>query len=556
MAQKTSPKKDKKSDCKYVFVVGGVISGVGKGVAASSIARILQDRGRAVTAIKIDPYINIDAGTMNPTEHGEVFVLSDGDECDQDMGNYERFLNVNLTRVNYMTTGRVYQSVIDRERNLEYGGKCVEVVPHIPLEIIRRIENARDVAGANVVIIEIGGTVGEYQNMLFLEAARMMKLRDPKGVFFVMVSYLPVPSKVGEMKTKPTQYAVRTLNASGIQPDVIIARSNVRLDDKRKEKLSMFCNVPVERVISAPDVDSIYDIPINFEKEGLGDMICDVVDMTCDASDNEGSRKWKKFANKVHNSKKEVNIAVVGKYFDTGDFVLADSYLSVIEAIKYSAYDNNVKPVLTWINSVDFEKDKNSLKRLKNFDGILVPGGFGSRGVEGIISVVEYARVNKIPYFGLCYGMQLLVIEYARNVLGLKDANTPEVNPKSKNLVINVMDSQIDNINKGKMGGTMRLGDYKAILKKGSIAQASYVANDVIERHRHRYEVNNMYVKDLENKGLVFSGTSPDGKLMEIAELPKSKHPFFLGTQFHPEFLARPLAPHKLFSAFIKACIK
>lgn len=556
MAQKTSPKKDKKSDCKYVFVVGGVISGVGKGVAASSIARILQDRGRTVTAIKIDPYINIDAGTMNPTEHGEVFVLSDGDECDQDMGNYERFLNVNLTRVNYMTTGRVYQSVIDRERNLEYGGKCVEVVPHIPLEIIRRIENARDVAGANVVIIEIGGTVGEYQNMLFLEAARMMKLRDPKGVFFVMVSYLPVPSKVGEMKTKPTQYAVRTLNASGIQPDVIIARSNVRLDDKRKEKLSMFCNVPVERVISAPDVDSIYDIPINFEKEGLGDMICDVVDMTCDASDNEGSRKWKKFANKVHNSKKEVNIAVVGKYFDTGDFVLADSYLSVIEAIKYSAYDNNVKPVLTWINSVDFEKDKNSLKRLKNFDGILVPGGFGSRGVEGIISVVEYARVNKIPYFGLCYGMQLLVIEYARNVLGLKDANTPEVNPKSKNLVINVMDSQIDNINKGKMGGTMRLGDYKAILKKGSIAQASYGANDVIERHRHRYEVNNMYVKDLENKGLVFSGTSPDGKLMEIAELPKSKHPFFLGTQFHPEFLARPLAPHKLFSAFIKACIK
>lgn len=556
MAQKTSPKKDKKSDCKYVFVVGGVISGVGKGVAASSIARILQDRGRTVTAIKIDPYINIDAGTMNPTEHGEVFVLSDGDECDQDMGNYERFLNVNLTRVNYMTTGRVYQSVIDRERNLEYGGKCVEVVPHIPLEIIRRIEKARDVANANVVIIEIGGTVGEYQNMLFLEAARMMKLRDPKSVFFVMVSYLPVPSKVGEMKTKPTQYAVRTLNASGIQPDVIIARSNVKLDDKRKEKLSMFCNVPVERVISAPDVDSIYDIPINFEKEGLGDMICDVVDMTCDASDNEGSRKWKKFANKVHNSKKEVNIAVVGKYFDTGDFVLADSYLSVIEAIKYSAYDNNVKPILTWINSVDFEKDKNSLKRLKNFDGILVPGGFGSRGVEGIISVVEYARVNKIPYFGLCYGMQLLVIEYARNVLGLKDANTPEVNPKSKNLVINVMDSQIENINKGKMGGTMRLGDYKAILKKGSIAQASYGANDVIERHRHRYEVNNAYINDLENKGLVFSGTSPDGKLMEIAELPKSKHPFFLGTQFHPEFLARPLAPHKLFSAFIKACLK
>ncbi|MDQ5971532.1 MAG: synthase [Patescibacteria group bacterium] len=552
----STPKKDKKSDCKYIFVVGGVISGVGKGVAASSIARILQDRGRNVTAIKIDPYINIDAGTMNPTEHGEVFVLSDGDECDQDMGNYERFLDVNLTRINYMTTGRVYQSVINRERNLEYAGKCVEVVPHIPLEVIRRIEEARDKAQADVVVIEIGGTVGEYQNMLFLEAARMMKLRDSKSVFVVMVSYLPVPSKVGEMKTKPTQYAVRTLNASGIQPDVIIARSQVGLDDKRKEKLSMFCNVPVDRVISAPDVDSIYDIPINFEKEGLGDMICDVVDMKCESSDNVGSKKWKKFANKVHTSKKEVHIAVVGKYFDTGDFVLSDSYLSVIEAIKYSAYDNSVKPILTWINSIDFEKDKNNLKKLSKFDGILVPGGFGSRGVEGIISVVEYARRNKIPYFGLCYGMQLLVIEYARNVLGLKDANTLEVNPKSKNLVINVMDSQIENLSKNKMGGTMRLGDYKAILKKGSVARLAYGTNDVIERHRHRYEVNNDYIDRLEDKGLVFSGTSPDGKLMEIAELPKDQHPFFLGTQFHPEFLARPLAPHKLFSAFIKACKK
>ncbi len=557
MKKKSPTKSEKnKNECKYVFVVGGVISGVGKGVAASSIARILQDRGRIVTAIKIDPYINIDAGTMNPTEHGEVFVLSDGDECDQDMGNYERFLNVNLNRINYMTTGRVYQSVINRERNLEYGGKCVEVVPHIPLEVIRRIEEARDTAKADVVVIEIGGTVGEYQNMLFLEAARMMKLRDSKSVFFVMVSYLPVPSKVGEMKTKPTQYAVRTLNASGIQPDVIIARSVVPLDDKRKEKLSMFCNVPVDRVISAPDVDSIYDIPINFEKEGLGDMICDVVSMKCDTSDNEGSRKWKKFANKVHSSTKEVNIAVVGKYFNTGDFVLSDSYLSVIEAIKYSAYDSNVKPVLTWISSIEFENNKSALDKLSKFDGILVPGGFGARGVEGIISVIEYARVNKIPYFGLCYGMQLMVIEYARNVLGLKDAHTREVNSKSKNILIDVMDSQVKNLNENKMGGTMRLGDYKAVLKKGSVAQIAYGADSVIERHRHRYEVSNSYITELEDRGLIFSGVSPDGKLMEIAELPKSKHPFFLGTQFHPEFLARPLAPHKLFSAFIKSCIR
>jgi CTP synthase len=323
----TDTTKKKISECKYIFVVGGVISGVGKGVAASSIARILQDRGQKVTAIKIDPYINIDAGTMNPTEHGEVFVLDDGDECDQDMGNYERFLDINLTRINYMTTGRVYQTVIEKERNLEYEGKCVEVVPHIPLEVIRRIEEARERAGANVVVIEIGGTVGEYQNMLFLEAARMMKIKHNRNVFFVMVSYLPIPSKVGEMKTKPTQYAVRTLNASGIQPDIIIARSQQPLDDRRKEKLSMFCNISADHVISAPDVDSIYDIPLNFEKEGLGDMICDVVGMTCDIADNPGSRKWRAFARSSHTAKREVRIAVIGKYFNTGDFTLSDSYL-------------------------------------------------------------------------------------------------------------------------------------------------------------------------------------------------------------------------------------
>ena len=549
-------KKEKKSNCKYIFVVGGVISGVGKGVAASSIARILQDRGQTVTAIKIDPYINIDAGTMNPTEHGEVFVLDDGDECDQDMGNYERFLGINLTRINYMTTGRVYQTVIEQERNMKFGGKCVEVVPHIPLEVIRRIEEARDKIKADVVVIEIGGTVGEYQNMLFLEAARMMKIKNPKDVFFVMVSYLPVPSKIGEMKTKPTQYAVRTLNGSGIQPDVIVARSVVALDDKRKEKLAMFCNVPMDRIISAPDVDSIYDIPINFEKEGLGSMICDVVDMKCDSGDNAGAKKWKAYTNKVHSAKKELQIAVIGKYFDTGDFVLADSYLSVIEAIKYSSYTNGVKPKLTWINSVEFEKDKSAVKRLSKFDGVIVPGGFGSRGVEGILTAIEYVRKNKIPYFGLCYGMQLLVIEYARNVLGLKDANTREVNPKSSNIIIDIMESQKELVATNKLGGSMRLGAYPAKLKKGSVAAKAYGKDVISERHRHRYEVNNAYVERLTNKGLVFSGVSPSGTLMEIAELSTKDHPFFLGTQFHPEFLARPLDPHPLFSAFIKACIK
>lgn len=548
--------ESKVSNCKYIFVVGGVISGVGKGITASSLARILSDRGQIVTAIKIDPYINIDAGTMNPTEHGEVFVLDDGDETDQDMGNYERFLGVDLSRTNYMTTGRVYQSVIERERNLEYKGACVQVVPHIPLEVIRRIENARDKVNADVVLIEIGGTVGEYENILFLEAARIMKLRKPNSVFFVMVSYLPVPGNIGEMKTKPTQHAVRTLNSSGIQPDIIIARSKMPLDEKRKEKLSMFCNVPIDHVISAPDVDSIYDIPLNFEKEGLGDMICGTTGMTCGPAINEGSAKWKKFAKSTHVKNNVVNIAIVGKYFNTGDFTLSDSYLSVIEAIKYSSYKAGSKPVLTWISSMDFEKDPKSINTLSKFDGIIVPGGFGSRGIEGILKTIEYARKHNIPYFGLCYGMQLMVIEYARNVLGLKDANTREVNPSSKNIIIDIMEDQKDKLEKKNMGGSMRLGAYPATLKKGTVAYKAYGSAEISERHRHRYEVNNAYREAIEGAGLVFSGLSPDGKLCEIAELPGSLHPFFLGTQFHPEFKARPLSPHPLFTAFIKACQK
>ncbi|HPS21679.1 MAG TPA: CTP synthase [Candidatus Paceibacterota bacterium] len=545
----------KKDNCKYIFVVGGVISGVGKGVTSSSIGLILKNRGLNVTSIKIDPYINVDAGTMNPTEHGEVFVLKDGDETDQDMGNYERFLGTDLTRVNYMTTGRVYQTVIEKERNLEYKGKCVEVVPHIPLEVIRRIKEAQKKANADVVIIEIGGTIGEYQNMLFLEAARMMKIENPKDVFFVMVSFLPTPHTVGEMKTKPTQNAVRTLNASGVQPDILIARGKTPLDEKRKEKISVFCNVLPDRIISAPDVHSIYDIPVNFEKEKLSEKICAILGVTCRKPNEEAWKKWVTFANKVHKSTDTVKIAMIGKYFETGDFILSDSYLSVIEAIKYSAYAQNKKPILTWLNATDFEKDPSKLKELKNYDGIIVPGGFGSRGIEGIISAVKFARENKIPYFGLCYGMQMIVIEYARNILGLKDANTREIDPKSKHLVIDIMESQKEILNKNLYGGSMRLGEYKAILQNGTIAQKAYGQKEVLERHRHRYEVNPAYIKDLEAKGLVFSGRSPEGELMEIAELPKSKHPFFLGTQFHPEFLARPLAPHPLFSAFIKACI-
>lgn len=544
-----------KKQTKYIFVVGGVISGVGKGITSSSIGLILKNRGLTVTAIKVDPYINVDAGTMNPTEHGEVFVLSDGDETDQDMGNYERFLDIDLTKINYMTTGRVYKTVIEKERNLEYKGKCVEVVPHIPLEVIDRIKKAGENAKADVVIIEIGGTVGEYQNLLFLEAARMMKNEFSKDVCFVMVSYFPTPSKIGEMKTKPTQYAVRTLNGAGIQPDILIARADLPLDEKRKEKISMFCNILSDRIISAPDVDSVYDIPLNFEKEKLSDRICELMNIVSEKPNIQLWNKWKHFAKHAHNGKETVKIAMIGKYFETGDYVLSDSYLSVIEAIKYSSYMQNRKPIISWLNSVDYETSPAKLKELKKYDGIVLPGGFGKRGVEGNLKVVEFARKNKIPCFGLCYGMQIMVIEYARNVLGLSDANTREVNPDAKNIVIDVMESQKEHLKNNSYGGSMRLGAYKAILGEGTVAKSSYGKKEIIERHRHRYEVNPLFIADLEAKGLVFSGRSPDGHLMEIAELPKSKHPFFLGTQFHPEFLARPLSPHPLFTAFIKACI-
>lgn len=543
----------KKQRTKFIFVVGGVMSGVGKGIASSSIGRILQSRGFEVTAMKIDPYINVDAGTMNPTEHGEVFVLSDGYETDQDMGNYERFLERSLTRDNYMTTGSVYRSVIDRERNLEYGGKCVEVVPHIPLEVIGRIKRAAEKAKADIAIIEIGGTIGEYQNILFLEAARMMKIHRPDDVVFVLVSYLPVPNKVGEMKTKPTQYAARTLNGAGIQPDIIVARSDHSLDEKRKEKIAVFCNVKKEDVISAPDVESIYDVPVNFEKDNLSSILLKKLGLRPRAKD---MGRWNSFVSRTKNIEESVRIGIVGKYFKTGDFVLSDVYISVIEAIKHAAYSLRRKPIIEWLESADYEDRPLSLKELSQYDGILIPGGFGSRGIEGKISVIKYCREKHMPYFGLCYGMQLAVIEYARSVASLEGANTVEVDPKTSYPVIDLLPEQKDRLKKKEYGATMRLGSYPATLKKETIARLSYGKKDISERHRHRYEVNPEFIGTLEKAGLVFSGTSPDGRLMEIAELPKSKHPFFLGTQFHPEFRSSPLDPHPLFVEFLKACIE
>lgn len=526
------------------------MSGVGKGITAASIGKILQARGFSITSLKIDPYINIDAGTMNPTEHGEVFVLDDGDETDQDMGNYERFLGVRLTRDNYMTTGRVYQSVIERERNLGYGGRNVEVVPDIPLEVISRIELAATQAKADITIIEIGGTVGEYQNILFLEAARMMKTRAHNDVIFVLVSYLPIPGVVGEMKTKPTQYAARTLNSAGIQPDVIVARASRSLDEKRKQKISIFCNVRPEDVVSAPDVSSIYQVPINFEDARMSDILLKKLRMRARQTD---LKDWREMVARIENASTSIRIAMVGKYFSSGDFILSDVYISVIEAIKHAAYRIGVRPEIEWVNSERYEKDPSLLKELSQYHGVIVPGGFGTRGVEGIISAIEYCRQHRVPYFGLCYGMQLAVIEYARNVAGLPRASSREIDPDSENLIIDVLPCQIEKLSKKEYGGTMRLGAYKAVLARGTIAAGAYGFAEITERHRHRYEVNPKYVELLVRQGAVFSGTSPDGSLMEIFELSKKEHPFFLGTQFHPEFTSRPLAPHPLFLAFVNS---
>lgn len=548
-------KKANGKNTKYIFVVGGVMSGVGKGVSTSSIAALMQAKGLEVTVLKIDPYINVDAGTMNPTEHGEVFVLKDGLETDQDMGNYERFLNRSLPAINYMTTGSVYLSVIEKERSLSYKGRNVEVVPDIPLEVIRRIKMAGKTASADVVLVEIGGTVGEYQNVLFLEAIRMMKTESPESVATVMVSYLPVPKSIGEMKTKPTQTAVRLLNGTGVFADMIIARSSAEIDERRKEKIAVFCNVKKENVISAPDAKSIYDVVLDFNKAGLSNKLCQILGI--EIKNQINLKAWQKFSKSVESEKKGVvKIAVIGKYFQSGNFVVSDVYLSILEALKYSAYAEKLTPEIIYFSASDFSK-KESLKTLKNFDGILVPGGMGESGVEEMISVINFVRTEKIPYFGICYGMQLAVIEYSRNVLGLKDVHTSEINLTAKNLVIDALPDQKQKIAERKLGGTMRLGENKITFKKGTLAQKAYKKTEVLERHRHRFRVNPEYVEVLEEAGLVFSGKSEivnlkTEEVVEMIELEENIHPFFIGTQYHPEFIARPLSPHPLFSAFIK----
>ncbi|OGE25012.1 CTP synthase [Candidatus Daviesbacteria bacterium RIFCSPHIGHO2_02_FULL_39_12] len=536
---------------KYIFVSGGVISGLGKGIATSSIALLLKSAGYKVAPIKMDPYLNVDAGTMNPIEHGEVFVLDDGTETDQDLGHYERFLNQSLNKTNIATQGSIYLSVIQRERNLEYDGECVDVVTYITEEIIARIKQAGKSKDADIVLIEIGGTTGEYQNILFLEANRLMKLKNPEDVFHIHITYLPVPASIGEMKSKPAQMSVRDLNAAGIQPDMLLARAQRPLDQSRIKKLSIATGLEPEDIISAPDVDSIYKVPLGFADQNLTDRLLQKMRLTRKERDlpagRQGLKQWREFVEKINSSKESVKIAIVGKYFSTGDFTLADSYISVIEAIKHAAWTQGLKPQIKWIDS---EKIENNIRILEDFQGILVPGGFGSRGIEGKIAAIKYAREANIPYFGLCYGMQLAVVEYARNVLGMEIAHTTEIDPDTKFPVIHIMPDQQKKLLTREYGATMRLGAWDCKLKLNTKVRALYGKEDISERHRHRYEFNNEYLEKFAKNGLNIAGTTPDGKLVEIIEI--KDHPFFVGTQFHPELKSRPLSPHPLFLGFIK----
>lgn len=539
---------------KFIFVSGGVVSGLGKGITAASIGTILKSMGYRVTNVKIDMYLNVDAGTIRPQEHGEVFVLDDGMECDQDLGNYERFLGESLRKENYMTTGQVYKSVIERERAFGYEGEDVEAVPHVTDEIIERVKKAGAVNKAEIVVIELGGTVGEYQNGLFFEASRILHLNQPKNVIHVHVTYLPFIKNIGELKSKPAQQSVHMLNSMGIQPDFLVARSEQPIDQRRRERLSVFCSMQDGDIISAPDLPNIYEVPLYLEGQKFGVKIAKKLRLK--KRKGEGLSRWKTFNEARKKADKEIKIAMVGKYFVTGDYMLVDSYVSVVEAIKQAAWTQGVNPEIAWIDSSEYEK---GLVTLDNYDGIIVPQGWGKRGVEGKILAVKYAREKKVPYLGLCFGMQMAVIEFARDVLKMKGANSTEADPRTKFPVIHVMPEQAEYLKMKQYGGTIRLGTWPCKLEKGSKLKKIYKKfgsnyGEVNERHRHRYEFNNSYRDEFEKAGMKIAGTSPDGKLVEAVEIPE--HPFFIGTQFHPEYIARPMTPHPIFIAFVEACLK
>jgi len=543
---------------KYIFVSGGVISGLGKGVTTSSICLLLQSRGYHVTAVKCENYLNIDAGLINPIEHGDPYLMDDGTEADMDMGSYEKFLGRDMYRHNFVTMGQVYKTVIDKERNFEYNGEDVEAIPHVTDEIISRINTAGEKEHNDIVVIELGGTAGEYQNMLFYEASRILSLKKGNIVIHVHVSYLPVPQHLGEPKTKPTQLSVKMLNSMGIQPDFIVTRSEKAMDERRRERFALFCNVIPEHVIDSVDMRSPYETPLYLAKQKLDEKILAMFHLPPKKLNMDN---WKSMVDTIVAKKeKKATIAIVGKYFVTGEYQLRDSYAALLDAIDHASWAGGTETQVKWVQAEELEKG--NLSSLMDVDGIIVPIGWGPRGVEGKITAINYARVNKIPFLGLCYGMQLAVIEYARNVLGLKDAHTTECEVNSLNPVIHMNKGQEENLKRRAYGGTMRLGRWECKVKERTIADEAYTSyhgysnskdKTVWERHRHRYEFNDAYAERIEKAGLIISGRSTVENLAEIIELPKSVHPFFAGTQYHPEYRSRPLTPHPLFLDFIRA---
>jgi len=535
---------------RHVFVTGGVASSLGKGLTAASLGNLLRARGLSVVMQKLDPYLNVDPGTMNPFQHGEVFVTDDGAETDLDIGHYERFLDINLNSAANVTTGQAYSTVIAKERSGEYLGDTVQVIPHITDELKRRMRlQAEMEPKPDVIITEIGGTVGDIESQPFMEAARQVRQdvgRD--NVFFVHVTLVPYLNPSGELKTKPTQHSVAMLRSLGIQPDAIVCRSDRELPDAIKNKISQMCDVDREAVVTAADASSIYDIPKVLHSEGLDSYIIKALNLKAKDVDWSG---WQPVLTAVHEPKHEVNIGLVGKYID-----LPDAYLSVTEALRAGGFANSTKVNIHWIKSDDCESASGARENIAELDAICVPGGFGIRGIEGKLGALKFARENQVPTLGLCLGLQCMVIEYSRNVVGIEGATSSEFEPEAKNHVIATMAEQVELLDKSEMGGTMRLGLYEAKLEKGSLVQKLYGADSASERHRHRYEVNNAYREQIAGAGLVFSGTSPDGNLVEYVELPKEVHPFYVATQAHPEFKSRPTRANPLFDGLIKAALE
>ena len=528
---------------KYIFVTGGVVSSLGKGIVAASVGRVLKNRGLKVTLQKFDPYLNVDPGTMSPYQHGEVFVTEDGAETDLDLGHYERFIDVNLGQYSNVTAGRVYSSIIEKERRGDYLGGTVQVIPHVTNEIKSPVLLAGESSDADVVITEIGGTTGDIESLPFLEAIRQIRSDlGRENVCYIHCTLLPYIKAAGELKTKPTQQSVKELRGLGIQPDIIVVRNELALTDELRAKISLFCDIPKQNVIESRDVSNLYQLPLNLKAQKIDDIVLKHFNLTAKEADME---EWTSLVERVDNLKDEVRIALVGKYVE-----LHDAYISVVESLKHAGYKHNSKVKIDWIQSEDITEE-NVHEYLKEADGILVPGGFGDRGVEGKITTIKYARENKIPFFGICLGMQLAAVEFARNVCGLTGAHSSELDPNTPYPIINLLPDQENVV---EMGGTLRLGSYPCTLTEGSQAHKEYGEINITERHRHRYEFNNFYRERLTNKGLVLSGVSPDGRLVEIVELPE--HPWFVAGQFHPEFKSRPEKAHPLFAGFIKASLE